>query len=72
MSPAGQHDGDFLQSIKKLKDPQLLLCLHSIIFLLVMQVAGVFWVAKKVSIFNSSILPSYFSSCSSLSATQDC
>jgi len=40
--------------------------------LLVLQVAGVFWVAKKVSIFNSSILPSYFSSCSSLSATQDC
>jgi len=40
--------------------------------LLVMQVAGVFWVAQKVSIFNSSILPSYFSSCSSLSATQDC
>ena len=40
--------------------------------LLVLQAAGVFWVAKKVSIFNSSILPSYFSSCSSLSATQDC
>jgi len=40
--------------------------------LLVLQVAGVFWVAQKVSIFNSSILPSYFSSCSSLSATQDC
>ena len=45
-------------------------CWHNC--LLVLQVAGVFWVAKKVSIFNSSILPSYFSSCSSLSATQDC
>jgi hypothetical protein len=40
--------------------------------LMVLQVAGVFWVAQKVSICNSSILPSYFSSCSSLSATQDC
>ena len=40
--------------------------------LLVMKVAGVFWVVKKVSIFNSSILSTYFSSCFSLSATQDC